>query len=181
MTMRRIVGALAGTLALVLIVLIAWDFIKPVRHVPPLGPVDSRATSILMEKQARRLTLFHGDKVIKTFRVALGGDPIGTKQREGDSRTPEGDYSVDSKNPRSHFHLALHISYPDAADRVRAAGRGVPPGGDIMIHGLPNGLGWLGGLHLWRDWTDGCIAVTDSEIEEIWTLADTGTPIQIRP
>ena len=77
--MRRIVGALAGTLALVLMVLVAWDFIKPVRHVPPLVPAHSRATSILMEKQARQLTLFHGDKVIKTFRVALGGDPIGTE------------------------------------------------------------------------------------------------------
>jgi murein L,D-transpeptidase YafK len=105
----------------------------------------------------------------------------GYKQREGDGRTPEGRYAIDFKNPRSRFHLALRISYPDASDRDSARRRGVPPGGDIMIHGLPNGLGWLGKYHLWRDWTDGCIAVTNGQIEEIWASVDVGTPVEIRP
>jgi murein L,D-transpeptidase YafK len=179
--MRRAAGTLVALVALVIAVLMAWDFFEPVRDVPQLAPLENRATSIVVEKQARRLTLLHGDKAMKTFRVALGRDPIGAKEREGDSRTPEGNYTIDSKNRRSHFHLALHISYPDADDRSRAASRNVPPGGDIMIHGLPNGLGWLGNLHLWRDWTDGCVAVTDPEIEDIWALVDTGTPVQIRP
>jgi murein L,D-transpeptidase YafK len=179
--MRRIAGMFAVLAALIIVIVVIWDFVEPVRDVPQLAPAESRATSILVEKQARRLTLLRGDRAVKTFRVALGRDPIGAKQREGDSRTPEGNYTIDSKNRRSHFHLALHISYPDADDRSRAASSNVPPGSDIMIHGLPNGLGWLGNLHLLRDWTDGCIAVTDSEMEEIWALVDTGTPIQIRP
>jgi murein L,D-transpeptidase YafK len=179
--MRRRVVALVGGLGLIIAILVVWDFVKLGRHVPALAAIENRATSILVEKQARQLTLVHGDKVIKTYRVALGGDPTGPKQREGDSRTPEGDYNIDSKNRRSRFHLALHVSYPSAEDRTRAAQRGVPPGSDIMIHGLPNGLGWLNGVHLFRDWTDGCIAVTDAEIEEIWALVDTGTSVRISP
>ena len=179
--MRRAFGMVAGAAAVLLAVFIGWDFIAPVRHVPELASAEGQATSIVVEKRSRLLTLFHGDKAIGTFRVSLGRDPIGAKEREGDSRTPEGNYIIDSKNRRSHFHLALHISYPDAKDRAHATLRDVPPGSDIMIHGLPNGLGWLGRLHLLRDWTDGCIAVTDPEIEQIWALVDTGTPIQIRP
>jgi murein L,D-transpeptidase YafK len=179
--MRRAAGILVVLSAVLVVILVAWDFVEPVHDVPQLAPAESRATAILVEKQARRLTLLHGDKVIQTFRISLGRNPIGAKQREGDSRTPEGTYEIDSKNRHSHFHLALHISYPDADDRGRAVSRNVAPGSDIMIHGLPNGLGWLGNLHLLRDWTDGCIAVTDPEIEEIWGLVDTGTPIQIKP
>jgi murein L,D-transpeptidase YafK len=179
--MRRTFGAIAGAVVLAALALVGWDFIVPVRHVPQLASADDRATSIVVEKQSRLLTLFHDGNAIKSFRVSLGRDPIGAKEREGDSRTPEGNYVIDNKNQRSHFHLALHISYPDAEDRARAAQRDVPPGSDIMIHGLPNGLGWLGRLHLLRDWTDGCVAVTDLEIEQIWALVDTGTPVQIRP
>jgi len=179
--MRRIGGALAAVLALLLIFVAAWDFIAPVRKTPELAPVDNRATSILVEKKARRLTLFHGDKAIGTFAIALGKSPVGPKEQEGDGRTPEGDYTIDGKNRRSRFHLALHVSYPDAEDRSRAGTHGVPPGGDIMIHGLPNGLGWLGNWHLLRDWTNGCIAVTNPQIEEIWALVETGTLIRIRP
>jgi murein L,D-transpeptidase YafK len=101
--------------------------------------------------------------------------------REGDGRTPEGRYSIDSRNSRSRFHLALHISYPNADDRRTAQQRGVSPGGDIMIHGLPNGLGWLDKLHRKRDWTDGCVAVTNPEMEEIWAHVATGTAIEILP
>lgn len=179
--MRRGVVALAALVVLVLGGLVAWDFIKPGRQVPPLAAADQRATSVVVEKGARRLTLFQGDKAIRIYRASLGGNPVGPKQREGDSRTPEGTYSIDGRNNRSRFHLSLHISYPDAADRARAAKDAVPPGSDIMIHGVRNGLGFIGGLHRLYDWTDGCIAVTNAEMEEIWALVDTGTPIEIRP
>ena len=179
--MRRGVVALAAFVVLALGAVAAWDFIKPGRQVPPLAAADKRATAIVVEKEARRLTLLQGDRVIRTYRASLGGSPIGHKQREGDSRTPEGQYTIDGKNSRSRFHLSLHISYPDAKDRALAAKNSVPPGSDIMVHGLPNGLGFLGALHLRRDWTDGCIAVTNAEMEEIWALVDTGTPIQIKP
>ncbi len=96
-------------------------------------------------------------------------------------RTPEGIYKIDSRNAQSSFHLALHISYPSADDSARAAERGVPAGFDIMIHGTRNGLGWMGAFHRWKDWTAGCIALTDKEIEELWRVTPDGTTIEIRP
>lgn len=123
----------------------------------------------------------HAGKVISSYRIALGGNPVGPKTRQGDRRTPEGTYVIDSRNAQSHYHRSLHISYPDAADRERARKLGVSPGGDIFIHGLPNGYGAIGAAHRLHDWTDGCIAVTDQEIEEIWKLVDNGTPVEIRP
>jgi murein L,D-transpeptidase YafK len=160
---------------------VGWDALKLDRTVPLPVPADSRATSILIEKQARRLTLFKNDAALKTYAVSLGGDPIGQKQQEGDKRTPEGRYAIDFKHPKSRFHLALRISYPNDEDRTRARRRKTAPGGDIMIHGLPNGIGWLGGLALQRDWTDGCVAVTNAQIEEIWSMVDVGTAVEIRP
>ena len=148
---------------------------------PQLEPREARATLVLVEKAERRLSLIRDEVVIRTYHVALGGDPTGPKRREGDSRTPEGHYKIDFKNQSSRFHLSLRVSYPDDRDRARAQSENVSPGGDIMIHGLPNGLGWLGASHLAYDWTDGCIAVTNAEIEEIWSLIDVGTPIEIRP
>jgi murein L,D-transpeptidase YafK len=103
------------------------------------------------------------------------------KTRQGDHRTPEGVYVINGRNAQSQFHRSLHISYPNAADRERAHKLGVSPGGDIFIHGLPNGYGLIGAAHRAHDWTDGCIAVTDQEIEEIWKLVDNGTLIEIRP
>jgi murein L,D-transpeptidase YafK len=161
--------------------IVAWDVLKPDRRPPQLAATDARATAIVVEKQARRLTLRRGDKILATYQASLGSAPIGHKEREGDGRTPEGLYSIDFKHPRSRFHLALRISYPNSADRDSARRRGVTPGGDIMIHGLPNGLGWLGNLHLARDWTDGCVAVTNEQIEEIWALVEVGTPVEIKP
>ena len=148
---------------------------------PTLAPEGERATMLVVDKAARRLSLYRDDRLLKSYDVALGGNPVGTKERQGDSRTPEGRYIIDLKNDASRFHLSLRISYPDDADRARAAAVGVSPGGDIFVHGLPNGYGWLGAAHRTRDWTDGCIAVTDTEIEEIWSLVGTGTPIEIRP
>lgn len=139
------------------------------------------ADRIIVHKKDRTLELVQGGRVIETYKIALGGNPVGAKGRQGDHRTPEGMYVIDSRNAQSKFHRSLHISYPNAADREHARKLGVSPGGDIMIHGLPNGYGFVGTAHRARDWTDGCIAVTDEEIEEIWKLVDNGTQIEIRP
>jgi murein L,D-transpeptidase YafK len=129
----------------------------------------------------RRLTLIHDGHPIKSYRIALGSNPIGPKTRQGDRRTPEGIYVIDSRTAASGFHRALHVSYPSAADRVAAKRAGVDPGGDIFIHGIKNGLGWLGATHRLVDWTAGCIAVTNAEIDEIWRLVPNGTNVEIRP
>jgi murein L,D-transpeptidase YafK len=173
---------LAATFALALFALVLVPTVGgDLAAAPALKPADARVTRIVVEKAARTLTLFRGDTVVASYRVALGDDPVGAKEREGDSRTPEGRYRVDFKNTASRYHLSLKISYPDAGDRARAAAAGVSPGGDIMIHGLPSGYGWLGASHRAHDWTDGCVAVTNTEIEEIWSLVDVGTPIEITP
>jgi murein L,D-transpeptidase YafK len=148
----------------------------PSSHAPP-----PRVDAILVEKTARRLSLLSNGVVVRSYVIALGRNPVGPKEREGDDRTPEGAYVIDGRNPDSGYHLALHISYPNAADRARAAKLGADPGGDIMIHGIRNGLGWLGPVHRWLDWTHGCIAVTDAEIDEIASRVPDGTPIEIRP
>lgn len=150
-------------------------------NLPDQAPLPTAATAdrVLVDKGARSLVLLQGDRVLKRYRVSFGGDPVGHKEREGDERTPEGRYSIGRRNARSAFHRALHISYPDSADAARA--RGVPPGGDIMIHGAPNGLGWIGRLHRLANWTDGCIALTNREMDELWRAVPDGTPIEIRP
>jgi murein L,D-transpeptidase YafK len=136
---------------------------------------------IVVEKSGRKLFIFRDGKRIKTYRVALGRNPVGPKQQEGDMKTPEGTYKIDTRNAQSSFHLALHISYPSDEDNKRAAARGVSAGFDIMIHGIQNGRGWIGAFHRWHDWTAGCIAVTDEEIEELWRVTPDGTTIEIRP
>lgn len=127
------------------------------------------------------MDLMRSGQILKTYRIALGGEPVGRKVRRGDHRTPEGVYVIDRRNSQSQFHRSLHISYPNAEDKERAKRLGVSPGGDIFIHGLPNGYGWIGAAHRAKDWTDGCVAVTDHEIEEIWLLVDNGTPVEIWP
>lgn len=139
------------------------------------------ADSIVVEKGRRTLTLFSGGTAVRTYQVALGKQPKGDKIRKGDNRTPEGFYYIDFKNPQSKYHKALHISYPDAVHTARANALGVSPGGDIMIHGLPPAFASVGSEHLKFDWTEGCIAVTDKEIEEIWNAIPTGAPIHIKP
>lgn len=136
---------------------------------------------IVVEKSARRLSVFRERKLVKNYRIALGRNPVGAKREEGDMRTPEGIYKIDGRNPRSSFHLALHVSYPSDEDKKRAAGNGVSAGFDIMVHGIQNGRGWIGAFHRWKDWTAGCIAVTDEEIEELWRVTPDGTAIEIRP
>jgi lipoprotein-anchoring transpeptidase ErfK/SrfK len=139
------------------------------------------ADKVLIEKKERRLTLLSKGEVIKTYKIALGGNPVGPKERQGDNKTPEGTYIIDSRNSNSDYHLSLHISYPNEKDKLRAKQLGVSPGGNIMIHGIKNGLSWIGALHAGIDWTKGCIAVTDQEMEEIYKLVPNGTIVEIRP
>lgn len=139
------------------------------------------ADRVVVLKKERTLQLLHQGKVIKTYKVALGGDPIGPKSRQGDHKTPEGTYVLDSRNEHSNFYKSIHISYPNAMDRASAQEKGVLPGGDVFVHGLPNGYGWIGASHRLKDWTDGCVAVTNREMDEIWQAVPNGTPIEIRP
>jgi tetratricopeptide (TPR) repeat protein len=141
------------------------------------GSVDR----ILIEKSARRLMLISQGEVLKTYKIALGGNPIGPKEQQGDNKTPEGTYVIDAKNRDSQYHLSLHISYPNERDKNRAKELGVSPGGDIMIHGFKNGFSWASDAQSAVDWTKGCIAVTNEEIEEIAKLAPKGTIVEIRP
>jgi murein L,D-transpeptidase YafK len=147
----------------------------------PITDVLPQADHIVVKKSARTLALMKQGGVIKTYKVSLGREPVGPKEKAGDFRTPEGDYILDWRNPNSKFHLALHISYPKAEEKTRAERDGYSPGGDIMIHGRPKWTGWIRALYKDRDWTDGCIAVSNSEIEEIWRAVPDGTPITILP
>jgi murein L,D-transpeptidase YafK len=151
------------------------------RSPPPSVPPEAQADLVEVFKAARRLELKRGGRLLKSYRVALGFAPVGHKEREGDGRTPEGSYTIDARNPKSAFHLSLRVSYPDDRDRARAAAAGVPPGGDIYIHGLPNGLRKFFTSHPAKDWTTGCVAVRDAEIREIWSLVPTGAKVVIRP
>lgn len=141
---------------------------------PPLAPAAERADEIHVIKHQRRMDLLRKGKVIRSYSIRLGDQPRGHKRQQGDERTPEGRYTITYRNPKSAFHLSLRISYPNAADRAQARTRGADPGGDIVIHGgTPPGY--------WRDWTDGCIALMDKQMEEVWSLVPTGTPIVIDP
>ena len=145
-------------------------------------PATSQQTvdKVLVLKSERKLHLQQRGETIKSYRISLGKQPNGAKQREGDLRTPEGFYWIDWRKPSDKYQMSLHISYPNPADSTAAAARGESPGGAIMIHGMLNGWGWLGGLHRRWDWTNGCIAVTDAEMREIWSLVPNGTPIEIK-
>ena len=134
---------------------------------------------VFVDKSERILKLLSKDTVVKSYRIALGDSPIGHKQQQGDLRTPVGYYTLDYKNENSIAHRSIHVSYPNAADKARAKSRGVNPGGDIMIHGQMNGFGHLAGLNQQRDWTDGCIAVTNDEMDEIMAAVKVGTAIEI--
>jgi len=142
-------------------------------------PVE-KADSILILKKDHLLELFAGGKIIRTYKVALGRGGLAPKQREGDMLTPEGHYVIEAKYVNK-YHKGLRISYPNAEDRKRAAKQGVSPGGFVLIHGLPNGQEWIGAAHRLYDWTFGCIAVTDEEVDEIYKLVPIGTPVEIRP
>lgn len=157
------------------------DFVAVFRRAVPPDPATEQADLVEIFKSERRMDVKREGRVLGRYRVSLGFAPTGHKEREGDGRTPEGRYTIDGRNPRSAFHLSLRVSYPDVQDRARAAALGCSPGGDIFIHGLPNGWRKLRTPHGRRDWTVGCIAVTDAEIREVWSLVPTGTPVVIHP
>ncbi len=167
-------------LASTLSVMLAIQPAAGVASVGPGGPV-ALADSVVIEKKARRLTLYHLGHPLRRYRIALGGQPIGDKVSAGDRRTPEGLFSVEDRNENSYYHLALRLSYPDERHQTRADSLGVSPGGDIMIHGLPKGRTKMGARHRQFDWTNGCIALTDEEIEELWSAVPIGTPVEIKP
>ncbi len=148
------------------------------KHQSPISN-DGIIDKVFVDKSARTLQLLSQHTVVKSYPIALGGNPNGHKQQEGDKRTPTGNYTLDYKNEKSKYYRSIHVSYPNTADKARAKSRGVSPGGDIMIHGQKNGFGHLAGVNQKRDWTDGCIAVTDAEMDEIMAAVKIGTPIEI--
>ena len=153
---------------------------EPARaQIPHFEP--AKADLVIVRKAARSLQLMHAGRVIASYRIALGRAPDGPKRQEGDGRTPEGVYTLDWRNANSNFHRSLHVSYPREWDDQRAARWGVPPGGEIMLHGLPNGISAERVGHPYVDWTDGCIALTNAEIDEVWAQVDDGTTIIIYP
>jgi len=136
---------------------------------------------IVVKKAERRMYLMDGDTIVRSYKIALGLNPVGPKERDGDFRTPEGWYTLARRNPRSEFFLSIQISYPNASDLRRARLHGWQPGGSIMIHGLPNRLKSSPWYYRHNDWTDGCIAVSDADMVEIWLLTRDGMPIDILP
>ena len=144
-------------------------------------PTGTKANLILVKKSERTLSLVNDGTVIRSFTIALGRHPDGSKVQEGDGRTPEGRYVIQNRNASSGYFRSLHISYPNAEDVQNAHKLHVSPGGDIMVHGIKNGFGWLGRLHRLVDWTDGCVAVTNEEMRDIWKATTVGIPIEIRP
>jgi len=161
----------------VIATLIRYEKVIP----PLLADRLPKADSVLVEKAERRLSLIRDGQVYRSYRVSLGREPVGHKQREGDLRTPEGHYILDWRNPDSCCYKSLHVSYPDERDKRLAGERGDDPGGLIMIHGQVNGWGWLSWLGPYLYKTHGCIAVRNTPMEEIWNAVDDGAPIEIRP
>lgn len=156
---------------------LTWATANHARETSPQASVE-KADFVLVEKSKYRLTLFKNGKSIGEYAVVFGGNPVGHKQQQGDEKTPEGRYTIDNKNPHSKFYKSLHISYPNAADRARAKARGVSPGGDIMVHGQKNG--W-GSLTLKFNWTLGCIALSNKDMDAAWARISVPVPIEIKP
>jgi murein L,D-transpeptidase YafK len=154
---------------------LAWDYRSSRCGQSDPGPVDL----IRIDKSAHRMAVFREGRLIREFRVALGRGGLGPKRQQGDGRVPEGSYRITAHNPNSAYHLSLRIGYPTAEQIEDAARRGVNAGGDIMIHGLPNERGWIGSRHTKFDWTEGCVAVTNREIEWLYSAVKVGTPVEI--
>ena len=146
-----------------------------------LAAASDQADSVLVVKSERKLYLLKAGRVLRAFDVSLGLVPTGPKRREGDFRTPEGRYRLETRNPNSDYFLSIKVSYPDDADRARARAAGVDPGGQIMIHGLPNEPHYDPKHYKGADWTDGCIAVSNADMVDIWLMTRESTPIEIRP
>ena len=147
----------------------------------PPSQTSQFADRVVVDKSARTMQLMQNGKVLKSYRVQLGMNPVGHKQEQGDQRTPEGVYTIDLRRPESRFGLALRVNYPNTNDRQIAAARGVDPGGEIYIHGQPHGGINPARLESGPDWTDGCVAVSNVEMSEIWAMVRIGTQVEIRP
>ncbi len=145
------------------------------------SPPKLKASAVLVDKSNRSLRLLNDGKTLREYSISLGKQPVGHKLYEGDQRTPEGRYILDWRNSNSKFYRSLHVSYPNRRDAARAHKLGKSPGGNIMIHGLPNEFHYAPWLYKGKDWTDGCIAVNNTEMDEIWEMVDDGTPIIILP
>jgi murein L,D-transpeptidase YafK len=165
-----------GAALIILMALLALYYFYPDTPLP-----DKPVTKLVVMKSERTLEAYSGDELLKTYSIALGKEPVGKKEFLGDDKTPEGNYTISSKNPGSGFHKNLGISYPNAQDIANAEKKGMAPGGEIKIHGLKNGIGFIGKFHRLRDWTAGCIAVTDEEVDELYVHVPLGTPIVILP
>ncbi|WP_120502096.1 murein L,D-transpeptidase family protein [Roseovarius sp. EL26] len=179
---RRLIRAIIYATAcglIVLLALIGWQHYAPRPPASPLVPLTGQIDRIEVDKSDRLLTVFRDDVALRSYDIALGFTPDGDKFREGDGKTPEGTFTINRRNPESAFHLSLGIDYPQAEDRALAQAAGVSPGGDIFIHGQPNKLKDL--IKRPGDWTAGCIAVTNAQIEEIWRVTPNGTTVVIRP
>ena len=157
---------------------LTWGNIESDPHPLPAG---TKATKILILKSSRKLLLYRGDALLKTYHVSLGGVPVGAKEHEGDLKTPEGFYTIDYHNDHTSYHHSMHISYPRPDQVMAAKVKGIDPGGAIMIHGIRRGLGWLGAWQRCKDWTFGCVALTNPEVDEVYDAVDDGTPVEIRP
>ena len=144
-------------------------------------PVNAQVDNIVVYKSKRQMLIYSNGQLLRTYKISLGRQPIGAKEFEGDKKTPEGVYFIDDKNPNSGYHKNLGVSYPDKADKENAKRLGKPPGSDIKIHGIRNRMGFIGKFHRWFDWTLGCIAVTNAEIDELFKTVKIGTRIEINP
>lgn len=179
--MKRLARLLAYLALMAVLGLMAASVLMPPERVPtpPPPPLIGQIDRIVIEKAARRMQLFQDGKPVRTYRIALGFTPDGDKERQGDGKTPEGEFTIDRRNDQSAFHLSLGLDYPQQSHRQRAAAAGVDPGGDIFIHGQPNAL--PDGFKLKGDWTAGCIALTNAEMREVWAVTPIGTKVEIRP
>lgn len=159
-----------------MIALIAYNF-WPIKPLPKNVKIDK----LIVLKSERKLMAMSDGTVVKAYSIALGKEPKGHKHFEGDNKTPEGHYIINAKNNKSSFYLNLGVSYPNEADQNYAGKMGKSPGGDIKIHGIRNGKWYVGRLHRLRDWTAGCIALTNPEMDELFSVVEIGTPIEIKP
>lgn len=176
---RRTALSLIGATSVVALTAPGTAMARAAAAALPPADMGALANRVVVLKSERKLVLMNGERALKAYRVALGRYPVGHKFESGDARTPEGRYFISQRLPKSGFYRALQISYPNEHDAARAASRGVNPGGQIMIHGLPNGVSASGVSHPKLDWTQGCIAVTNREMNEIWALVPEGIPIDI--
>jgi murein L,D-transpeptidase YafK len=144
-------------------------------------PSDTRINKLVVYKSKRQLLAYSNGQLIKTYKISLGKQPVGKKEIQYDNKTPEGNYTINCRETNSNFHKKLCISYPNKADKANAKRYGKEAGDNVEIHGLDNRYGFIGKFHRWYDWTSGCIALTDGEIDELFKAVKIGTPIEIYP